>query len=79
LTFYVATGHENENGGSGGARTRSKASIYELKSSPPSQIASSKKVIVSRDLAQVVMAWAKLPSTLQAAIIAITKSVEGKK
>jgi hypothetical protein len=79
LALFVTKSHENENGGSGGARTRLKINASIGKTNSPSLIASHAKVAISHDLAQVVISWAKLSSPLKTAILAIIKSASGGK
>jgi hypothetical protein len=76
LTLPDASGHDNENGGSGGARTRDKSNASLAKTDSPSQIASQNPVALGHDLSQVVTAWGKLPVPLKAAILAIIKTTD---
>jgi hypothetical protein len=66
---------QEEDGGSGGARTRHKSNEYGPEKGLPSQIASQEPGTVGHDVARVVTAWAKLPAPLKAAILAIVDSV----
>jgi hypothetical protein len=75
VTLHVTSGHNVENGGSGGARTRHEFNNDAAKTVSPSQIASQATVTARHDLSQVVTAWEKLPAPLKAAILAIVKSV----
>jgi hypothetical protein len=73
IIFYA---NENENGGSGGARTCDKSNVYKGKTAAPSQIASQTPVSSGQDLTRVVASWSKLPAALKAAILAIVNSSE---
>lgn len=66
-------------GGSGGARTRNEFNKHGPATDLPSQGASQEAgTASSEDLPKVVTAWAKLPSPLKAAILAIVNSVADK-
>ena len=73
LTQGVTTGHDSENGGSGGARTRCKSNKNGVQTASPSQIASQKDEI---DLSRLIRKWPKLPKPLKAAVLAIIDSTE---
>jgi hypothetical protein len=78
VALFGTNGHSEENGGSGGARTRHNSNVYGPETGLPSQIASQKPVALGPDLSQVVAAWADLPAALKAAILAIVRSGTGK-
>jgi len=75
LTLSVAMGQNDENGGSGGARTCDKTNRDGPENTLPSQIASQAAVSTGYGLSQVVAVWAKLSPPLKAAILAIVASV----
>ena len=78
VALFGTNGHSEENGGSGGARTRHISNVYAPENEAPSQIASQKPVALGPHLLQVVAAWADLPAALKAAILAIVRSGTGK-
>ena len=74
--LFATMGHVNENGGSGGARTRRKSNVHAVHNDAASQIASQAPVSLSPELSQIVTIWSKLSAPLKAAIMAIIKSAE---